>query len=108
MEEKKKIETTAKKSYKPSYDNKSKGNFRNKKKFTRKKFVYRKKVCFFCKNPDIKIDYKDSGLMKRFIIDSGKISPRRFTGTCAKHQRKLSNEIKKSRQMALIKYTDKH
>jgi len=73
-----------------------------------KKFQFKKKVCFFCKNTDVEIDYKDVGLMKRFIAESGKISPRRFTGTCAKHQRRLTAEIKKSRQMALIKYTDKH
>ncbi len=78
------------------------------KKFGRKKFQFRKKVCFFCKNKDVEIDYKDVGLMKRFVAESGKISPRRFTGTCAKHQRRLSVEIKKARQMALIKYTDKH
>lgn len=78
------------------------------KKFQRKKFQFRKKVCFFCSNDKVEIDYKDVGLMKRFVAESGKISPRRFTGTCAKHQRKLATEIKKSRQMALIKYTDKH
>lgn len=69
---------------------------------------FRKKVCFFCKNKEVAIDYKDVNLMKRFVAESGKISPRRFTGTCAKHQRKLSVEIKKARQMALIPFTDKH
>ncbi len=88
-------------------DSKDKKSYQ-KKKFDKKKFVYKKKICLFCKNPDIKIDYKDIGLMKRFIVDNGKISPRRFTGTCTKHQRRISNEIKKARQMALIKYTDRH
>lgn len=74
----------------------------------RKSFFFKKRVCFFCKNKDAVIDYKDVGLMKRFISESGKISPRRFTGTCAKHQRKLATEIKKARQMALIPYTDRH
>jgi len=74
----------------------------------RKNFVFRKRVCFFCKNKDAVVDYKDVGLMKRFVAESGKISPRRFTGTCAKHQKKLSVEIKKSRQMALLIFTDKH
>ena len=84
-------------------------NRRPNKKFGRnKKYQFRKKVCFFCKNEDVEIDYKDVGLMKRFITESGKISSRRFTGTCAKHQRKLTAEIKKARQMALIKYTDRH
>ncbi|MBN1327739.1 MAG: 30S ribosomal protein S18 [Candidatus Cloacimonetes bacterium] len=71
------------------------------------KFFFRKKVCFFCKNRDVSIDYKDVNLMRRFISESGKISPRRFTGTCAKHQRRLVVEIKKARQMALISYTEK-
>ena len=74
----------------------------------RKNYFFKKRVCFFCKNKDAVIDYKDVGLMKRFISESGKISPRRFTGTCAKHQRKLATEIKKARQMALIPYTDRH
>jgi len=72
-----------------------------------KNFFFRKKVCFFCKNKEAEIDYKDVGLMKRFIAESCKISPRRFTGTCAKHQRKLVKEIKKARQMALIPYLEK-
>lgn len=78
-------------------------------KFSAKKnFFFKKRVCFFCKNKEAVIDYKDVGLMKRFVAESGKISPRRFTGTCAKHQRKLAVEIKKARQMALLPYTDKH
>jgi len=74
----------------------------------RGKFLFKKKVCFFCKNKDTVIDYKDVGLLKRFISESGKITPKRFTGACTKHQRKIAVEIKKARQMALIQYTDKH
>lgn len=74
----------------------------------KKNFIFKKRVCFFCKNKESLIDYKDAGLMKRFVTESGKISPRRFTGTCAKHQKKLTVEIKKARQMALLHYTDKH
>ena len=74
----------------------------------RGKFLFKKKVCFFCKNKNAVIDYKDVGLLKRFIAESGKITPRRFTGACTKHQRKIAVEIKKARQMALIQYTDKH
>ena len=74
----------------------------------RGKFLFKKKVCFFCKNKDAVIDYKDVGLLKRFIAESGKITPRRFTGACTKHQRKIAVEIKKARHMALIQYTDKH
>lgn len=78
------------------------GNPRNK-----RKFFMKKKVCFFCKNKEAVIDYKDVNLMRRFVAESGKIVPRRFSGTCAKHQRKLSTEIKKARQMALIPYSDR-
>ena len=74
----------------------------------RGKFLFKKKVCFFCKNKDAVIDYKDVGLLKRFVAESGKITPRRFTGACTKHQRKIAVEIKKARHMALIQYTDKH
>lgn len=81
----------------------SRGKFRSKKKFS-----FRRKGCYFCKNKDVVIDYKDVPLLKRYISESGKISPRRFTGTCAKHQRKLVVEIKKARQMALLPFTDKH
>ena len=69
--------------------------------------MFKKKGCYFCKNKDVVIDYKDVNLMRRYIADSGKISPRRFTGTCAKHQRRLAREIKKARQMSLISYTGK-
>jgi small subunit ribosomal protein S18 len=73
----------------------------------KRKFFMKKKVCFFCNNKDVEINYKDVNLMRRYVAESGKITPRRFSGTCAKHQRKLSTEIKKARQMALIPYTDR-
>ncbi len=84
-------------------------NFRgaNTRRPDKRKFFLKKKVCFFCKNKETNIDYKDVNLMRRFVAESGKITPRRFSGTCAKHQRKLSTEIKKARQMALIPYTDR-
>ncbi len=84
-------------------------NFRgsNTRRPDKRKFFLKKKVCFFCKNKESKIDYKDVNLMRRFVAESGKITPRRFSGTCARHQRKLSTEIKKARQMALIPYTDR-
>jgi small subunit ribosomal protein S18 len=65
----------------------------------------RKKVCFFCTKKDVKIDYKNVDILKRFITDRGKIIPSRITGTCAKHQRMLTREIKRARNMALLPYT---
>ncbi|MGE4518905.1 MAG: 30S ribosomal protein S18 [Desulfobacteraceae bacterium] len=74
----------------------------------RKKKVYRrKKVCKFCVDQNITIDYKDPKTLKHFITERGKIIPRRITGTCAKHQRELSTAIKRSRHIALLPYVGK-
>ncbi len=71
-----------------------------------KKRVYvRRRVCRFCQDENIGIDYKDPKLLKHFITERGKIMPRRMTGTCANHQRKLREEIKKARQAALLPFT---
>ena len=69
-----------------------------------KKMRPRKKVCIFCKNKNQTIDYKDVDLLKRFISPNGKISPRRVTGTCAKHQRRLALEIKRARAICLLPF----
>lgn len=63
-----------------------------------------RKVCPFCADPDLIIDYKDVDLLKRFISPRGKILPRRITGVSAKYQRKLTRAIKRSRQVALLPY----
>ena len=63
---------------------------------------FKKKVCRFCHNKDIVIDYKKIDVLERFITDRGKILPRRITGTCAKHQRVLAQEIKRARMIALL------
>ena len=65
----------------------------------------RRKVCMFCKDKVAFIDYKDANKLKKYITEAGKISPKRATGTCAKHQRELAIAIKHSRQMALLPYT---
>jgi len=70
----------------------------------RKKKFTRKKYCKFCANKEIQIDYKNLDIMRQFTSDVGKIEAGRLTGTCAKHQRKLTAEIKRARQMALIAY----
>jgi len=64
----------------------------------------RRKACFFDENKVEHIDYKDVDLLKKFISDRGKIMPRRTTGTCAKHQRKLTIAIKRARQVALLPF----
>ena len=64
----------------------------------------RKKVCVFCVEKVKCIDYKDAGKLKKFTSERGKILPRRITGTCAMHQRQLTEAIKRSRQIALLPY----
>jgi small subunit ribosomal protein S18 len=66
----------------------------------------RRKVCAFCADHIDNIDYKDAAKLKKFVSENGKILPRRMTGTCAKHQRKLTTAIKRARQMALLPYTE--
>ena len=65
----------------------------------------RKKVCTFCVEKVDEIDYKDVEKLKRFVSDKGKILPRRVTGTCAKHQRKVTEAIKRARTIALLPFT---
>ena len=67
---------------------------------------FKKKVCRFCHNKDIVIDYKKTEVLERFITDRGKILPRRITGTCAKHQRVLAQEIKRARMIALLPFVE--
>lgn len=65
---------------------------------------FNKKVCYFTQNHIEHIDFKDVDLLKRFISDTGKILPRRVTGTSAKYQRKLAVAIKRARHMALLPF----
>lgn len=71
-------------------------------------FRARRKVCVFCVEKAKTIDYKEAQRLRRFISDRGKIEPRRRTGTCAKHQRRLSVALKRARYMALLPYTGDH
>lgn len=64
----------------------------------------RKKVCAFCVEKAEHIDYKDVNKLKKFVTEKGKILPRRMTGVCAKHQRALSEAIKKARIVALLPF----
>ncbi len=65
----------------------------------------RNKVCTFCAEKQARIDYKKADFLSRFLTDQGKIKPRRKTGTCAKHQRRLAVAIKRARHLALLPYT---
>lgn len=74
----------------------------------RGRFVPRRKVCVFCVDNVKTIDYKDPTLLRRYVSDRGKIEPRRKTGTCAKHQRRLSVALKRARHLALLPFTAEH
>ena len=74
-----------------AFDNKNKGR-------------KRKKVCQFCVDKSAYIDYKDSAKLRKFMSECSKILPRRTTGTCAMHQRELTEAIKRARQIALLPY----
>ena len=72
-----------------------------------RRLVVKPKVCTFCSDKTA-IDYKNVALMQRFVSDRGKIVPRRRTGVCAKHQRRLSQAIKRSRYLALLPASPNH
>ncbi|HUG88097.1 MAG TPA: 30S ribosomal protein S18 [Actinomycetota bacterium] len=66
----------------------------------------RKKYCFFCKEKT-PIDYKDTGLLRRFVSDRGKIRARRVSGNCAQHQRDVAVAVKNAREMALMPFSSR-
>lgn len=68
--------------------------------FYRKK----KKVCYMCAGKTV--DYKDADVLRKYVNERGKILPRRVTGTCAKHQRIVAEQIKRARAIALLPYTN--
>lgn len=65
----------------------------------------RRKVCRFCADSSLPIDYKDPKTLRYFTTERGKIIPRRISGNCAKHQRLLTVAIKRARTIALLPYT---
>ena len=69
-----------------------------------RRFFSRPKICAFCTDRNLKIDYKQSEMLRRYVTEEGKIRPRRQTGTCAKHQRELAGAIKRARQIALLPF----
>jgi small subunit ribosomal protein S18 len=71
-------------------------------------YYSRPKVCQFCTDKSLVIDYKNTELLRRYITDEGKIRPRRQTGSCARHQRALAGEIKRARHIAILPYTGKY
>ena len=70
----------------------------------KKQRVGGRKVCYFTKNNISYIDYKDTAKLRRYVSERGKIVPRRISGCCAKHQREVTEAIKRARHIALMPY----
>lgn len=64
----------------------------------------RKKVCPFCADKNVRIDYKNPNAIKRLVTERGKIVPRRISGVCSKHQRQVALAVKRARHIALMPY----
>jgi small subunit ribosomal protein S18 len=73
-----------------------------------RKFFRRKKVCKFCTEKIDAISYRDVRLLQGFVAERGKIVPRRLTGVCTRHQRRLSLAIKQSRNIALLAFATRY
>jgi small subunit ribosomal protein S18 len=74
----------------------------------RGKFFRRKKVCKFCTEKIDAIPYRDVRLLQQFVAERGKIVPRRLTGVCTTHQRRLTRAIKQARNIALLPFATRH
>ena len=70
----------------------------------KKRIFHRRKVCRFCADTSLVINYKDPKALKYFITERGKIIPRRISGSCARHQRELTHAIQRARSIALLPY----
>lgn len=67
----------------------------------------KRKVCLFCKERIDFVDYKDTGLLRKFLSDRGKIRSRRVTGTCSQHQRDVAQAVKNAREMAMLPFSSR-
>ncbi|MBI2360277.1 MAG: 30S ribosomal protein S18 [Deltaproteobacteria bacterium] len=71
----------------------------------RRRPMFRRKVCRFCADKGLRIDYKDIKVLSQFVTERGKITPSRITGNCARHQRELTVAIKRARDVALLPFS---
>jgi len=71
-----------------------------------RRYMARPKICQFCADKNLKIDYKALDMLRRFVTEEVKIRPRRQTGTCARHQRELAGAVKRARHIALLPYVE--
>ncbi len=75
---------------------------------SRPRFFMRRKVCAFCVQHAESVDYKNADLLQRYISERGRIDPRRKTGTCSRHQRMLTEALKRARHLALLPFSFDH
>ena len=87
------------------YRNKKETTTGSRPQFGGKRSFQKKKVCRFCADKNMKADYKDFRILKQFTSERGKITPRRITGNCAKHQRDVATAIKRARILAFLPFT---
>lgn len=85
--------------------NKSKTSTAGKQQPGGKRSFQKKKICRFCADKNLKADYKDFRILRQFISERGKITPRRITGNCARHQREVATAIKKARILSFLPFT---
>lgn len=71
----------------------------------RRRPMFRRKVCRFCADKTLRIDYKDIKTLSQFVTERGKMTPSRITGNCARHQRLLTTAIKRARSVAMLPFT---
>jgi small subunit ribosomal protein S18 len=71
----------------------------------RRRPMFRRKVCRFCADKSLMIDYKDLRTLTQFVTERGKMTPSRITGNCARHQRLLTTAVKRARSVALLPFT---
>jgi small subunit ribosomal protein S18 len=73
-----------------------------------RRFFSKPKTCQFCADKTIMIDYKKTDLLRKYVMEDGKIRPRRQTGACARHQRVVAAAVKQARHIALLPFSEKH
>lgn len=71
----------------------------------KKRVFIRRKICRFCADKSLKIDYKDPRTLKFFVTERGKILPRRISGNCARHQRQITVAVKRARNIAFLPFS---
>ena len=74
----------------------------------KKRPFQRRKVCRFCADKQVTIDYKDPRTLRYFVSERGKIIPRRISGNCSRHQREITEAIKRARNLALLPIAGTH